>query len=251
MFAVGCKDGTVRLFEVGSDSPTSILKGHKDRAFNVCWNPIVPNVLASGSDDGTVRVWNITRGSCQTLEGHEGAVRGLGWCPEAPNMLASGSWDSSVRIWDVARGECTQVLQDHYGDVYQFTAHPHRPFLFVSASRDTTARFWRASGDVERLTAVAFVTRSLESLLSPPDVAMGRGSGDRALGLSGAFSQELQMRLEASHASDRVGHALLPAYRELSSFFLGAEGVDALWDLVEGMIAMRTGGEYPAQRRRT
>ena len=41
-----------------------VLLGHALRAFNVAWSPLLPNVLASSSDDLTVRVWNATSGDC-------------------------------------------------------------------------------------------------------------------------------------------------------------------------------------------
>jgi hypothetical protein len=37
---------------------------------------------------------------------------------------------------------CTSVLGDHHADVYGLCAHPLRPFLFVSSSRDTSIRVW-------------------------------------------------------------------------------------------------------------
>ena len=38
------------------------LEGHTNRAFNVAWSPLLRNKLASGSDDNTIRVWDVTTG---------------------------------------------------------------------------------------------------------------------------------------------------------------------------------------------
>lgn len=39
--------------------PIVKLQGHSGRVFHVCWSPLVQGLLATGSDDATVRVWNI------------------------------------------------------------------------------------------------------------------------------------------------------------------------------------------------
>lgn len=39
-----------------------VLAGHRRRVFNTVWSPLRANALASGSDDTTVRVWDVTSG---------------------------------------------------------------------------------------------------------------------------------------------------------------------------------------------
>ena len=58
--------------------------------------------LASGSGDGTVRLWDVaTRRQIATLTGHTGAVNSVAFSPDG-KTLASGSADHTVRLWDVA-----------------------------------------------------------------------------------------------------------------------------------------------------
>ena len=52
-------DGMVRLYYMSSDQPVKVFAGHEKRVFNVIYNLQMPNIIASGSDDLTIRVWDI------------------------------------------------------------------------------------------------------------------------------------------------------------------------------------------------
>jgi WD40 repeat protein len=57
--------------------------------------------LATGSDDGSARVWDLVSGR-QLLEvRHDEVVAEVVFSPDG-TRLATGSYDRSVRIWSVA-----------------------------------------------------------------------------------------------------------------------------------------------------
>jgi len=57
-------------------------------------------VIASGSDDGTVRLWDAKSGAAigAPLKGHEDWVRSVAFSPDG-RLIASGSGDGTVRRW--------------------------------------------------------------------------------------------------------------------------------------------------------
>lgn len=58
--------------------------------------------VVSGSDDGTVRVWDVAVGEeVNRLVGHTDYVRAVAASPQGPEIFASGGYDHMCRIWDV------------------------------------------------------------------------------------------------------------------------------------------------------
>jgi WD40 repeat protein len=66
----------------------------------------------SGSNDTTVKVWNLEAGTCVgTLEGHQYRVLSVAISPNG-NLIASTRFmDETVRLWDWKSGACLQVIK--------------------------------------------------------------------------------------------------------------------------------------------
>jgi WD40 repeat protein len=73
--------------------------------------------LASGSGDGTARVWDeVTGAPLQTLEGHSESVLAVTFSPDG-KQLASVSVSTMVRLWDTATGALLQTPKGHSWNV--------------------------------------------------------------------------------------------------------------------------------------
>ncbi|KAL0236820.1 hypothetical protein PCE1_000217 [Barthelona sp. PCE] len=148
---VGFQSGVIELYNIAREEPDPRpirrLKEHRERVFRVEPNPAIPNLLASVSDDLTVRVWDISKPQGQeavcVLEGHTNFVRAICWNPAMPFLLLSGGWDSTIRVWDIRKPHTAlRCISDHASDVYAISIHPQRPFTVLTISRDTTIRLW-------------------------------------------------------------------------------------------------------------
>jgi WD40 repeat protein len=59
-------------------------------------------LLASGSNDTTIRLWEVASGSLvRTLSGHTSWVTSVAFSPDG-RLLASGSYDATIKLWDVS-----------------------------------------------------------------------------------------------------------------------------------------------------
>ena len=109
--------GNVKIFNLFSNSLEHMgyFSGHKVGIRCLC--PISNKILASGSGDKTIKIWNIEdRSIMSTLSGHTRTVNAL--CSVSEVMLVSGSGDNSLIIWSKPTPESstyslTQTITGH------------------------------------------------------------------------------------------------------------------------------------------
>jgi small GTP-binding protein len=66
-------------------------------------------VLSAG-DDGTVRLWNVSTGTCvREFKGHTGPVYSVAWSADESHALSGGT-GGEARVWDVQTGGCIRTL---------------------------------------------------------------------------------------------------------------------------------------------
>ena len=104
--------------------------------------------VVSGSDDGTVKVWDLNSGQEQrTLSGHGGRVRALALTGDG--RVVSGSDDGTVKVWDLNSGQEQRTLSGHGGRVRALALTGDG--RVVSGSDDGTVKVWDLnSGQEER-----------------------------------------------------------------------------------------------------
>lgn len=116
------------------------LRGHSDVISRLAWS-LDGRLLASGSYDRTIRVWEADRGQLlYVLRGHSNTVSSLAWSP-AGETLASGSYDGILRLFDARTGQLGSELKGHAGSIYSVAWSPDGHML-ASGGNDEILRLW-------------------------------------------------------------------------------------------------------------
>jgi WD40 repeat protein/serine/threonine protein kinase len=117
------------------------LIGHSDRIWSVSITPDGQKVI-SGSNDGTLRVWDLATGKCEhILRGHTSSVLAVA---SNHHQVISGSNDKTLRVWDLTSGECLGTLYGHSERVGAVVLTPDGRWV-ISGSDDKTLRVWDLS----------------------------------------------------------------------------------------------------------
>ncbi|CAD8045129.1 unnamed protein product [Paramecium primaurelia] len=114
------------------------LHGHRNFVNTVCFSPD-GNTLASGSNDKSIRLWDVKTGQQKAkLDGHTSTVYSVCFSPDG-NTLASGSYDKSIRLWDVKTGQEIKSSDKNYKDILaQFKIPLQNSSLLPNVEPDRT-----------------------------------------------------------------------------------------------------------------
>eukprot|EP01050_Picozoa_sp_SAG11_P017285 SAG11_NODE_2476_length_3313_cov_4.959241_1_plen_101_part_00 len=72
---------------------------HVSDVWSVAFDPTNINQLASGSQDRTIKLWDITTDECLRTLDHSGSVNSVAFDPTNSNQLASASYDRTIKLW--------------------------------------------------------------------------------------------------------------------------------------------------------
>ncbi|KAI4600664.1 hypothetical protein KJ359_012825 [Pestalotiopsis sp. 9143b] len=168
LVACGTQHPAVRLADLRTGASVQSLIGHTSAILAAAWSPRHEHVLATGSVDGTVRIWDVRRaggaigmldkedglglyyngllgsdGQLRTrlsAKAHSGPVNSLTWTDDG-NYIVSAAHDRRIRVWDAATGANTlasfgpSIKNSQLGTVPMFTSptgitHPKEQLLF-------------------------------------------------------------------------------------------------------------------------
>jgi len=146
--ASGLFSGNVNIYNINTGSLKASLKGHTGKVNDLALFTTNDNsnndLLASSSDDSTIRIWNLTANTNRfILKVHTSAVAGLKRV--SPEVLASGSMDKSVRLTNITSGQLIRNLYGHTDRIewgLDVVEDDDDGQTLVSGSFDASLKFW-------------------------------------------------------------------------------------------------------------
>jgi WD40 repeat protein len=144
----GSENGRVRFWDIRKNSCLKVLNGHRGVVRSVAFNPKNPQMLASGSDDKTVKLWDVRDIEhldpklIETLKNHKDHVWSVAFSQDG-QWLASGSEDQTAYLWQLNQLEQKPTLLN-LGHDFGISAVAFSPDnqILASGSWDKTIRLW-------------------------------------------------------------------------------------------------------------
>ncbi|MEG4147293.1 serine/threonine-protein kinase [Microcoleus sp. Pol12B5] len=167
--ASGSRDKTVQLWDWQKGRSICTLAEHGDWVRAIVFAANSPNslvgqtppspslvrggvgeglILATGSRDGTAKLWRVDaqgRGTLlRSMRDNSGDVLCLALSPDG-RVLATGSRDGTIYLWDADTGGLLEILTGHGGEVLSVAFSADGGSL-ASGAGDRTVRIWRGIG---------------------------------------------------------------------------------------------------------
>ncbi len=218
-------------------------EGHTRRVKSVAVSPN-GKLLASASDDLTVKVWDLTSGQERfTLKGHTNTVRSVAFSADG-TRLATASEDSTLKVWDTTSGEESLTLKGHRSYVTSVAFSPDGKWL-ASASADQSVKVWDATSGVALLTLKGH-TSAVTSVAFDVDgkrLASASARGDLTVRVWDATTGQETLALKG-HTAAVYGVAFSPEGKRLASASL--DQTVKVWDATSGQETLTLKGHTGA-----
>jgi WD40 repeat protein len=181
--ASGCAAGSNSVNSVSSGSVVATCP-----AYNTSVGPAAVTsvafssggMMASGCEDGTIRVYNSTWGSVwYSTTAHASNVTAVAFSPDG-SLLASASLDCTVRVWSTTNWANLQTLVGHSNGVASLAFSPNGQKI-VSGSRDGMVKVWNRSNGVCLVTIAAHALPVTATVFTPDGTRVISGSADNTV----------------------------------------------------------------------
>lgn len=147
-----------------ANRPSHKIEAHDAEVNCLAFNPYSEYILATGSADKTVALWDLRSPNVKlhSFESHKDEIFQVQWSPHNETILASSGTDRRLHVWDLSKiGEeqCAEDAEDgppellfihggHTAKISDFSWNPNEPWVVCSVSEDNIMQVWQMAENI-------------------------------------------------------------------------------------------------------
>jgi len=144
--------------------PSHTVDAHSAEVNCLSFNPYSEFILATGSADKTVALWDLRnlRLKLHSFESHKDEIFQVQWSPHNETILASSGTDRQLHVWDLSKIGEQQTADEaadgppelifihggHTAKISDFAWNPNDPWVICSVSEDNIMQVWQMAENI-------------------------------------------------------------------------------------------------------
>jgi Prp8 binding protein len=200
-------DKTMAAWDVETGQRVKKCSGHSSFVNSVCPTRRGPLFVATGSDDATVKFWDMRVRGAQETFNNRYAVTSVCFSAEN-NQIFAGGIDNTIKVWDLRKNDVHMYLEGHEDTVTGIKLSPDGSYL-LSNAMDNTVRIWDIKPFVtthRNIKIFQGIQHNFERTLlrcswSPDGSKISAGSADRLVYIWETSSRRILYKLPGHRGS--------------------------------------------------
>uniref|UniRef100_A0A667WA29 Retinoblastoma binding protein 4, like n=1 Tax=Myripristis murdjan TaxID=586833 RepID=A0A667WA29_9TELE len=164
LFGSVADDQKLMIWDTRSNNtskPSHSVDAHTAEVNCLSFNPYSEFILATGSADKTVALWDLRnlKLKLHSFESHKDEIFQVQWSPHNETILASSGTDRRLNVWDLSRAVdasrgvvcllCPQFIHGgHTAKISDFSWNPNEPWVICSVSEDNIMQVWQMAENI-------------------------------------------------------------------------------------------------------
>eukprot|EP00048_Salpingoeca_helianthica_P016305 m.231592 g.231592 ORF g.231592 m.231592 type:complete len:416 (-) comp18414_c0_seq1:25-1272(-) len=161
-----------------AERPPQSIVAHSAEVNCLSFNPFCEFILATGSADTTVALWDLRnlKSKLHALNGHNDEIFQVQWSPQNETILGSSGSDRRLHIWDLSKIGEEQTAEEaedgvpellfihggHTSKISDFAWNSNEPWVVASVSEDNIMQVWQMAENLYCDQEVAVPPAELE-----------------------------------------------------------------------------------------
>jgi WD40 repeat protein len=227
--AMGVEDGSVRIWDIASQSVTATLSAHRANIWSMRYSPD-GTMLATAGDDGFIKLWQLPE--TEPIESFEStnSVRGVAFAKDSHTLFTCGK-EGGVRCWKMGFKKAA-IEKTQHGAVLAIALSPDNETV-ATAGSDKIVRLWNANTLSTKLLLEGHTGPIYGLAYSPDGTRLASSGWDKSVRIWNTASGQ-PVQTWTAHSGDVWSVAYSPDGTKLATG--GSEGAVKIWDVTTGKL---------------